>query len=63
MAHYSPPVLAETNDEFQRTMGFKNVWDIVIERGILYVNDVARGVVVMGFGCLEPGDPAATSVS
>lgn len=63
MAHYSPPILAETNDEFQRTMGFKNVWDIVIERGILYVNDVARGVVVMGFGCLAPGDAQATSAS
>lgn len=61
IAHYAPPDLRETNDEFQRLMGFKNVWDVVVNKGMLYVNDAARGVLAMGFACLEAGDPKATS--
>ena len=56
MAHYAP-----TTPEAPDTLGFGNVWDVVVHRGLVYVNDMAHGTSVVGFGCFAPGDAAATS--
>ncbi|HVM44547.1 MAG TPA: hypothetical protein VM582_01330 [Candidatus Thermoplasmatota archaeon] len=58
IARYAPPE-RETPD----SLGFGNVWDVVVHRGLLYVNDMSRGTAVVGYGCLLPGDEAATSVN
>ncbi|HET6404349.1 MAG TPA: hypothetical protein VFH78_06855 [Candidatus Thermoplasmatota archaeon] len=58
VAHYAPP-----EPESPDTLGFGNVWDVVIHRGLLYVNDMSRGTAVVGYGCLSPGDEAASSVN
>lgn len=58
VAHYAP-----LHPDAPDTLGFANVWDVVVHRGLLYVNDMAHGTAVVGYGCLAPGDPAATSVN
>ena len=58
VARYAPP-----EPEAPDTLGFGNVWDVVVHRGLLYVNDGLRGTAVVGYGCLTPGDEAATSVN
>jgi len=42
---------------------FDNVWDVIVHRGLLYVNDVKAGTSVVGFGCLAPGDEAQSSAN
>ena len=56
VAHYANP---EPQDG--GTLGFANVWDVVVHEGVLYIEDVYAGTAVVGYGCLTPGDPAATS--
>lgn len=56
VAHYAPPEPSDGGP-----LGFGNVWDVVVHRGVLYVNDMSRGTAVVGYGCLVPGDEAATS--
>lgn len=58
VAHYAPPDRAAPD-----TLGFGNVWDVVVHRGLLYVNDGLRGTAVVGYGCLTPGDEAASSIN
>lgn len=58
IAHYAPPEAGESG-----ALVFSNVWDVIVHRGLLYVNDMSRGTAVVGFGCLVPEDPAATSVN
>lgn len=57
IAHYAPP-----RQDAPDALGFGNIWDVVVHRGLLYVNDMAYGTSVVGYGCFEPGDEAATSV-
>ena len=42
-------------------LGFANVWDVVLSKGILYASDSSDGVTSIGFGCLAAGDPALTA--
>lgn len=56
VAHYAP-----AHPDAPDTLGFGNVWDVVVHRGLLYVNDMAHGTAVVGYGCLTPGDEAASS--
>jgi hypothetical protein len=58
VAHYAPPEAGESG-----ALVFSNVWDVIVHRGLLYVNDMSRGTAVVGYGCLVPEDPAATSVN
>lgn len=58
MAHFQPQAPAADG-----ATAFDNVWDVVVHRGVLYVNDVKAGTSVVGFGCLTPGDEAASSVN
>ncbi len=57
IAHYAPPEPASESD----VIPFANVWDVVVERGLLYVSDMTRGTAVVGYGCFAPGDDAASS--
>lgn len=43
------------------TLGFANIWDVVLYEGILYVNDMTQGFSSAGFGCVVPGDEAVTA--
>lgn len=56
VAHYANP---EPQDG--GALGFANVWDVVVHKGLLYVEDVHAGTAVLGYGCLVPGDEAAES--
>jgi hypothetical protein len=58
VAHWQPPVAQESD-----TLGFGNVWDVVVSRGVLYVNQQQHGLSVVGYGCLTPGDEMATSAN
>lgn len=42
-------------------LGFANVWDVSVSKGILYVSDLTASVTTVGFGCLVPGDEWATA--
>jgi hypothetical protein len=45
--------------------GFEAVYDVVLQDGLLYVSgfsDPVEGVVVLGFGCIAPGDEVQRSV-
>lgn len=44
-------------------LGFANVWDVALVKGVIYVNDMANGFTSVGFGCLAPGDLNATAVA
>lgn len=56
IAHY-----AVESPEDGGPLGFANVWDVALSKGILYVSDRATGFSSVGFGCLTPGDEAATA--
>ncbi|HWH07878.1 MAG TPA: hypothetical protein VNX21_01675 [Candidatus Thermoplasmatota archaeon] len=56
VAHYANPQPQDGG-----ALGFANVWDVVVHKGLLYVADVQAGTAVVGYGCLTPGDEAATS--
>lgn len=58
VAHYAPP-----QQDAADTLGFGNIWDVVVHEGLLYVNDMAHGTSVVGYGCFEPGDALASSVN
>lgn len=58
VAHYAPEKPGQAGPT-----GFDNIWDVVVHRGLLYVNDVKAGTHVIGYGCLVPGDETATSVN
>jgi hypothetical protein len=63
VAHYDPvpggtPYVAGIG-------GFEAVYDVVLQDGLLYVSgfsDPVEGVVVLGFGCIAPGDEVHRSV-
>lgn len=55
VAHFA----VETKDD-GGPLGFANVWDVAVSKGIVYVNDIGRGMAAVAFGCLAPGDEAAT---
>lgn len=58
MAHYAVESPADGG-----ALGFANVWDVAVSKGIVYVNDISNGLTSVGFGCLTPGDPEATAVA
>lgn len=43
-------------------LGFANVWDVSVSKGILYVSDLTASVTTVGFGCLVAGDEAASAL-
>ncbi|MEA3189933.1 MAG: hypothetical protein QOD77_515 [Thermoplasmata archaeon] len=53
-AHWS--VLGENVDQ-----GFTGYWDTLVKDGVVYVSHIEGGLLVLGYGCNAPGDPAATS--
>lgn len=55
MAHWT-----RNTDVNQGPLGFNGVWEVVVKDGVLYASDVNQ-LRVFGFGCITPGDPAATS--
>jgi hypothetical protein len=61
VARYVPPDPRETHSQEEQLLGFQNVWDVSVNRGVIFANDVARGVVSLGYGCLAPGDAKATA--
>ena len=56
VAHYANPQPQDGG-----ALGFANVWDVVVHKGLLYVEDVYAGTAVLGYGCLVPGDENAES--
>ena len=61
IAHFEPPrPTGMLGPDFGVQDGH-NIWDVVVHRGILYASDIDAGTYVLGFGCLTPGDEAASS--
>lgn len=56
IAQWLPP-----SPEPSDTLGFSNVWDVVVHNGLVYVNEQQKGTHVIAFGCLEPGNASQTS--
>ena len=44
-------------------LGFANVWDVAVSKGVIYVNDMANGLTSVGFGCLPAGDATVTATA
>lgn len=44
-------------------LGFANVWDVAVSKGVIYVNDMANGLTSVGYGCLPAGDVAVTATA
>lgn len=42
-------------------LGFANVWDVAVRRGIVYMSDLTGSLSATGFGCLPAGDEAASA--
>lgn len=55
IAHYSvgPPSTGAT--------AFIDVWSVDVVKGLLYVSSMTDGVHIVGYGCLEVGNPVLTS--
>jgi hypothetical protein len=62
IAHFEPPSPAASSAGTS-ALGFANVWDVVVNHGIVYVNDIESGTYVLGFGCLQPMAANETSVN
>ncbi|MHB8585666.1 MAG: LVIVD repeat-containing protein [Thermoplasmatota archaeon] len=62
IAHFAPPVPA-TGSGSLGPLGFSNVWDVVVNHGIVYVNDIESGTYSVGFGCLQPMAENETSTN
>lgn len=58
IAHYKPPTVNDGG-----ALGFANIWDVALVKGVLYANDMTEGLVSIGFGCLTPGDENATATA
>lgn len=43
-------------------LGFANVWDVVLSKGVLYFTDLNGIFTSAAFGCVTPGDEGATAV-
>ena len=56
MAHWAVEDPAEPD-----TLGFANVWDIAVRRGVVYASDLTGKVTSVGFACLPLGDEAASA--
>lgn len=54
---------AVENPQDGGALGFANVWDVVVSKGIVYVNDMSHGLTSVGFGCLQAGDVEATATA
>lgn len=61
VAHYQPS--KPTTSSPPSAVAFADVWDVVIHRGVVYVNDVDSGTDVVAFGCLSAGDITQNSVN
>ncbi|MFA5860345.1 MAG: hypothetical protein WDA16_01485 [Candidatus Thermoplasmatota archaeon] len=61
MAHYQPT--KPTSAPPPSPVAFADVWDVVVHRGVVYVNDVDSGTDVVAFGCLTAGDSTLSSVN
>ena len=44
-------------------LGFANVWEVVLSKGVIYLTDRSEGLSSVGFGCLAPGDEAITATA
>ncbi|HUR68426.1 MAG TPA: hypothetical protein VM370_04210 [Candidatus Thermoplasmatota archaeon] len=42
-------------------LGFANVWDVAVRRGVVYASDLTGRVTAVAFACLPIGDEAATA--
>jgi hypothetical protein len=59
VAHFAPAKPMDGG-----TLGFANVFDVVVMNGVLYVSDFTdpeHAVTAVGYGCLAPGDAALTA--
>lgn len=58
IAHWQPPAVSKV---FVRAADYKDVWDVVVHRGVLFVSDIDSGAYAVQFGCLRMGEKDATS--
>lgn len=59
VAHFAPAKPMDGG-----TLGFANVFDVVVMNGVLYVSDFTdaeNGVTAVGYGCLAAGDASLTA--
>ena len=42
-------------------LAFAEIWDTVVQDGLLYLSNIAGGLFVVGFGCNDVPDPMLTS--
>jgi hypothetical protein len=59
VAHYEPTKPQSASGP----LAFANIWDVLVNEGVVYVNDIQGGTDVVGYGCLHPGDASETSVN
>lgn len=56
MAHWAVEEPAEPD-----VLGFANVWDVSVRRGVVYASDLTGKVTSVAFSCLPLGDEAASA--
>jgi hypothetical protein len=57
VAHYA---VEEPSDG--GALGFANVWDVVLSKGVLWASDLNGTFTSIAFGCVSPGDEGQTAV-